>query len=217
MAGASITINVRDTATPVVSGVLEGLAPEKINPVLGRAAVNLTRNHLFRLNGERANRLGGKRTNFYAQAARGTSFELTPTGFVQSVNQVGIGQRYFGGTITPKGGKKYLTIPMRAEAYGKRAGEFNNLRFAMVPGIGPALVETEATSLRKTRSKKGGVSTTRFKSAGEVGGGVMFRLVRKVTQQADPSVMPAREDYVGAMNAAGRSYVSRLLERRAQQ
>lgn len=210
---ASLTINLRDTATPVVSGVLEGLAPERINPVLARAAVNVTREHLFRLNGERANALGGQRTNFYAQAARGTNFEVTATGFLLSVNQVGIRQRFFGGTIEPKGGKKYLTIPMRAEAYGRRAREFNNLRFAMVAGIGPALVEAEATTLKRTRSKKDGVSTSRLKSAGETGGGVMYRLVRKVTQRADPTVMPSGGEYAVALGAAGRSYMGRVIAR----
>lgn len=208
-----LTINVRDGATPAVREVIEGLAPARVNAVVGRAGVNVTREHLFRLNGERANALGGKRTNFYAQAARSVNYTVNDRGPLVGVNHVGIRQRLFGGTIVPKGGKKYLTIPMRAEAYGRRAREFDNLRFAMVPGFGPALVEADATRLRQARSKRGGVSTTRFKSAGEMGGLVMFRLVRKVTQRPDPTVMPSVETYQAAVVDAGRSYMERLAER----
>lgn len=185
------------------------------------------------MNAERANALGGKRTNFYAQAARGTSSEMRPNGFAVSVNQVGIRQRFFGGTITPKGGKKYLTIPMRAEAYGRRARDFNNLRFAMVPGIGPALVEANATLIRRT--KKGFVPASRGGSGythlfgemegvkassvsggdyGNTGGGVMYRLVRKVQQRPDPSVLPSREALISGITIAGKSYMDRLTQRR---
>ena len=162
---------------------LEQISPAGVNPVIGRAGVNLLRDHFRNLESSRPNRLGGPRTHFYNQAARSTHFVTLPDSVALSVNQVGIRQRFQGGEIRPRN-SKYLTIPAIAEAYGKRAREFNNLRFVMLKN-GPALVEAEATQI--SIGKKG------VKNKGSVGGRVLYWLRRKVTQKADPSVLPSPE------------------------
>ena len=48
-------------------------------------------------------------------------------------------------TLTPGNGKKYLTIPVAAEAYGKRAGEITGLEFMRVgPKKTPLLARPDA-------------------------------------------------------------------------
>jgi hypothetical protein len=199
-----VQIDIQDTAGPAVRRVLEGLGPGRLNPVIGRAAQNHVRDHLFRLNTERPNRLGGRRTNFYAAAARGTQFTTVAEGVLVSVNKLGIRQRFQGGEIKPTGGRKFLTIPAIAEAHGRRAGEFNNLRFAM-PGGKPALVEADATLVKRT--KKG------FKGTTSVGGKIIFWLRRSVTQQPDPTVLPSPEALGAAVNRAAGDHAARLLQR----
>ncbi|HEU0123992.1 MAG TPA: hypothetical protein VFQ91_25900, partial [Bryobacteraceae bacterium] len=179
----SATISVKDGATPVLVEAARRLSPATVAKVAGREGQNFTRQHFIRLNAERPNELGGKRTNFYAQAARGTTHTADAKGATISVNQVGIRQRIQGGTILPKRAGGFLTIPARAEAHGKSAREFNNLKVLYGRGGQPvALVEADATRVKQT--KKG------FKSIGEIGGGVMYWLVKRVEQQPDPSVMP---------------------------
>lgn len=187
--GLSVETKVRgEERLAEVLRIIEGLEGANINPVFARAAVNVTREHLFKRNATHGNRLGGARTNFYAQAARGTQSELRADGFVLGINQVGIRQRYQGGPITPKQAK-FLTIPMSAAAHGKRAREFPDLKFAIVPGVGRALVR---------------------------GDEVMYRLSKGVNQKADADVLPTEEQFITAMVAAGSGYAKRLIARRGQ-
>jgi hypothetical protein len=79
------------------------LAPARIHPVIGKAAANVFTRHLRGLNRTRPNQLGStNRTNYYAAAARGTSFVAESDGATVSIAQIGIRQRFFGGTIRPK-------------------------------------------------------------------------------------------------------------------
>lgn len=183
---------VRDTATPALQRMAAAVQPGRLQAIIGRSAANTYKQHLLGLNQTRANALGGPRTNFYAAAARGTSFRVVGDDVVVSISSVGIRQRYFGGTIKPKT-TKYLTIPAIPEAHGKRASEFQGLRFAIVPDEQgrqrPALVQGAQTLIRGRRSK-GGV---RFRAIGEIRERVVFWLARSVTQQPDPTVLPYTE------------------------
>lgn len=180
---ATFTVDVRDASKAILATAEARMSPRVVNKIIGRAGQTFVRKHFYDLDAKRPNRMGGDRTHFYGGAARSTTFAATADGAVISVNQTGVRQRILGGPILPTK-SKYLTIPARAEAYGKRAREFNNLKVVRFGNV-LALVEADATKLRKT--KKG------FRAAGETGGGVMYWLVPKVAQKADPSVMPNLE------------------------
>lgn len=167
---SSSTIDIRDNATPALKSLLDSCTGPNINPVVGRAGVNFLRIHFRRLNAERPNKLGGERTNFYAQAARGTNYTLLPDGVILGINQVGIRQRFYGGKIEAGNPPKNLTIPADAEAYGKRAGEFYNLRFCMNPKTGKKWLADKTT------------------------GKILFWLKPSVDQKADPTVLPTDQE-----------------------
>lgn len=215
MSGIAIQISL-DSATPAVQSLRAGLAPDQVNPIIGRSARNTYRTHLFGIDGQRANKLGGARTNFYASAARATQFRVQGDLVIVSINQVGIGLRYFGGTVRPKV-KKYLTIPAVAEAHGKRASEFPELKFALVPDpktgrLRAALVRRGANivSLISTRRAGGRTITSRR----EAGAYVMFWLVKQATFQPDPSVLPYPELVEAEAARAVDAYAKLLWERR---
>lgn len=210
--GVSLSLRIERTAgDPDQARRLEvALRPENLHPVIGRSAVNLFREHFFRLNAERPNRLGGPRTNFYADAARGTSSTSLPDGVLVSVNQVGIRQRWLGGVIRPKKAK-WITIPMRAEAHGKRAREFNDLRFILIDPDTAALVRNEATELRRKRDRKTGKVT--YVAGESRGGEVMFWLKRSVTQKPDPSVIPLPDVIYGRLFADTGAWIDTRLRK----
>lgn len=200
------------SAQAMIAGVAK-LKAEDLVRVGGRAAANLTREHLFELDRTRPNKMGGKRTHFYADAARSVQ---TPTVSGSQatvvVNQVGLAQRWLGGTITAGHGTsswsggptRYLTIPARPEAYGRRAGEFKDLEFVPATTDHPAmLVQALQTVLKRT--KKG------FKAVGEAGGMAMFWLVRSVKQEADPTVMPSDDKYNEAVGTAVNEFLALKL------
>lgn len=187
-----ITFSYRDQATPVVVALDQEVASGRIEEVMGRAGTNRVQEHLFRMNAERPNRLGGRRTNFYASASRSTNYESKPGEVKININQVGIRQRLQGGVIRPVN-KKFLTVPAVAEGHGRRASEFNNLRVAYGTGGRPvALVESAASGVSFGRKKKDG---SRAVIQGEaLGGRVIFWLVKEVNQKPDPSVLPTNDD-----------------------
>jgi len=160
------------------------LKSPELKEIIGRAARNKIRAHLFALNSSRANRLGGKRTNFYAHAARSTHHRATSDGALVSINHVGIAQRRFGGTIRPRA-SKMLTIPAHPAAYGRRAREIPGLK--LVPfKKAPALMKDDT---------------------------VYYWLARSVTQQPDPSVLPTESELHTEAARAASNYTNRALQR----
>ena len=184
-----IAIRVSGDGAEIPGRVRAALAPGRLNPVIGRAAVNTTTAHLRRLNRERPNALGGKRTNYYATAARGTSFAIVGDNeVVVSIAQRGIRQRVFGGTLRPRAAK-FLTIPAIPEAYGKRAREIPGLTFAVLKG-GPALFRVVNNEIE-----------------------VVFWLRRSVTQRPDPTVLPEAATLRADIVRAVESTVARAVRR----
>ena len=125
-----VNITVTDTATPVLSGLHRELTDRTgLNKYIGAAAEAGTRLHIRSAATQRhttASKLGAKPTGYLTKRAelvegRGTAeqAELTVTG--------AIFKRVFGPVTVRPVAKKMLAIPMRAEAYGKRPGEFNDL------------------------------------------------------------------------------------------
>jgi len=184
-------------------GASAGLSRE-----LGRAGVAAVKEHFFRLDGERANPMGGKRSHFYWNA--GASAEASPIegGTKITVTKTGLRQRWFGGTIRAIN-CKYLTIPARAESYGVRARDMGDLTFIPTKR-GGMLVKDEQTHTvdmdsggHRIRSAAKGQRKSRKKGIGLV----MYWLVPSVYQKPDPSVIPSPEFMLGAVTPALERYM----------
>jgi len=210
VSGLGVYVTVRRTAGDAkeLRRLGSALSPANLNPIVGRSAVNTFREHFFGLNSSRPNKLGGRRTGFYAQAARATSFEATATGATISVNKEGIRQRLKGGEIKPGPGRQWISIPAIASAHGKLAREFNDLRFVLLRAAGNALAALKRVT---------GHSRERIDSAGNVTGGgeilgpVVYWLKKSVTQRADATVLPYDELIQSRIDRDVSSYVTRRL------
>jgi hypothetical protein len=200
----SFTIEIRDRATPAIRGARGELQLAGVKPAIGRAVLrlNASRANPLGLSGEPA---GDPRSNFYAQAARSARYDVLTDGVLVSVSQAGIRQRREGGEIVPRN-VKYLTIPAIAEAFGRRAAEFDNLviMWRRLAGQTRPVALVEATPFTR------GIKTDR------VGGRVFFWLVKSVSQKADPSVLPTDQEMIDAANAGANEYFRALLQRIAQ-
>jgi hypothetical protein len=193
-----ISIDLRDTLSPTLARLRRGIEPKQLAPTIGEAGVRGYKRHFARLNRERPNRLGGKRTNYYAAAARGTNFQVVSDGVVIGIDQPGIRLRYFGGTIRPKPGKTYLTIPVHPAAHGKTAREFD-LEVIFGKGGRPIALAT------KGRAAKGN-GRARL-------GEIYFLLLREVTVKEDPSVLLRPDELAGQILPEAQAYLERLIER----
>lgn len=171
---------------PNVKRLKTSLELPAMQQVVGRSAVNTIRNHLFALDANRANELGGRRTHFYARAARSTSFKPIDNGVVVTISQRGMAQRRFGGKIKAVK-SKYLTIPAHPDAHGRSAREFNNLEVIFGKRGAVGLMQRRASTL-KNRRRKG----ARKKP---IKGKVLYWLVKETKRQkADPTVLPTRRE-----------------------
>lgn len=204
------TIDIRDLATPILRNLPAAINSQRMAAVIGQAVANTVRGHLFRLDGERPNKLGGDRTHFYSGAAKATSYTAEPGQATVNINAVGFRQRLEGGVIRPVKGK-FLTIPATAEAHGRRASEFNNLRFAVLGGH-PALIEAQATTLKIGGKRKDGSRNISGAST-STGLKVFFWLARSVNQQPDPTVLPPDSEMVDAAVTAANLAISQSLRK----
>lgn len=187
------SLDITDRVSPLLRELAGFATSGELERAAEQGAVVVVRDHFFKLNAERPNQLGGRRTNFWTATGRSVSSNSQPGTVEININQVGFRQRLQGGWIRPTGGKKYLTIPAVAEAHGRRASEFSNLRFGFTENkygnLQPALVEASATNLKFGRKRKDGSRKTNV--TGHTGGRAIFFLSKQVFQQADPSVLPS--------------------------
>lgn len=195
----SLAVNMTTSgpALRFLTQVTQSLQSGALNQRVGGVAQRLVKQHLTRLIASRPNRLGGKSTRFYEKAANATTFTATPSGVLITIAKQGMRQRFSGGVITPVNAK-YLTIPATPAAHGKRAGGFGDLKFAIVPGRGPALVRTSDVFKATGKVRKDGTrKQQRVASAGEV----VFWLRKRITQRPDPTVIPNAQDFTAAISA----------------
>lgn len=192
MHGLSITVT--DDTTPRLHKVAGALRRPDMRMVMGRAVATHLRRHFSQLDRNRENGMRGKRTHFYGQVRDAVQQPQLAggEGVKVSINHIGIAQRYFGGTIAPVSAN-WLTIPARAEAYGRRAREFSNLAFVRFRADLAGLVQV------------GG--------GDKEGGGLFYWLVKRVTQQPDSTVLPSDQEIRDAAVAAAHEYATIQLKR----
>lgn len=187
---------------PPLLRLSQGVQRPDIRRVMGRAVATALRKNFTDLDRKRPNQLGGTRTHFWGQVRRSVQQPelIGGDGVKIAINHVGIAQRYFGGDIEAGqngSGKKFLTLPVAAEAYGHRAREFDDLEFI------PSEDGTRAILARHNDASVGSI------------GEVLYVLVRRVHQEPDPSILPPEADLQTVAFTAGEEHLQTLIARAA--
>jgi hypothetical protein len=188
----SVTIEVTDKATPILAGLLGELTDRTgLHKYIGAAAEAGTRMHIRKAAQARhttANQLGAKPTGYLTKRAelvegRGNAqeAEITVTG--------AIFKRTFGPVTVRPVAKKMLAIPMRAEAYGKRPGEFGDLFLF--------------------KSKQGRLFLARQAEPGKLH--FLFLLKASVVLPQDRGLLPSDEQFGQLAEVAARGYLNKRL------
>lgn len=211
-----VSINILDKASPVLREIvarLKNLTP--LNERVGKRVEVLLKKHFQELQG-RGNKQGFPDKGFWhGRSGVAQHTQLTradASGATITIADARFPIKLFGGTITPKRGK-FLARPLRAEAYaasgaGRIRDVFPNLKFAVVPGIGPALVQAEASNIKVGRKRKDGSRGVKF--TGQVGGLAFFQLIKSATMPAMPDALPQEDEIAGVGVRTTESYIERI-------
>jgi len=169
-----ISINLKgDTQLSSLLKDLKGMPEEtSLLNAISYAGENTVREHLYAKD-RQPNKMGAPKTHYYRQAGDSASGAVANSKVIITVKQLGIRQRYYGGTITPKRAKR-LTIPLKAISRGKRASEFKDLY---------------------VRGKALGRDTGGNFEA-------LYALVKSVTQRPDKAVLPEAYKMLESANEA---------------
>jgi hypothetical protein len=159
------TVSIKDEVTGLLQDAQVSLSETQINPPIAAAMVRLFQDHFAK---QPENAKGWPSTHYWGDAAKGTSSELLPDGFLLRVAQPGLNMHVTGipAVIRPVHAKN-LAIPAVPAAYGKRPGEFSNLRVAFRRKGGNleafALVEKSAEDGERTQ-QVGGYRTHKLRA-----------------------------------------------------
>lgn len=199
-----MNVSIRDSATPAVRQLIKDLGGERMNRVIAESVLPVVQRHFQELAGSNKNKFGA-RSSFWQRMIAGTTAQSdAQTARVRMPREIAL--RFFGGTVTPKGGAKNLAIPARAEAYGKSPRDFNNLKFVMFASGAKALMSTGRQQRTDNRRSIGGAQDSAL---------VFFWLTPSATIRPDPDVLPTDQTIVGAALNGVAGYVNLLQSRRA--
>lgn len=201
MSGLSLSVDVRDGATPLVRDFLARLTNRtQLNETIALRAHTLTRDHLIGLAGTRhntANRLGATPKGHWALAAELTTFTADATSATITIAQPGIGRAFHDVEIYPGAGNKAITIPLIAQAY--------NLRAASV-------WKSEGLFVVKGKRSKGNAAVA-VKRLPDGSLQPWYLLLPHVHQKQDRTLLPSDSAYQSAAQEGARFYVNDRITR----
>lgn len=192
----SVTVSITDTATPMLERIgKEVRDPRSLLAVIGRAGANRLKKHFRAKDSAEPNKMGGRRTHFWNRVASSVFVKPPEAAFVSiGVGHVAIRQKFLGGTITAKR-RKFLTIPLVPEAYGRTARTY---------------ARETGNKLFRFNSKSG----NKF-FAERAGGGLrlVYLLRQSVIQKPAPGVLPDDASFSAAVMFAAQQYLEREKKR----
>lgn len=169
----------------------QGITPDDVAGTIQGGVKQVFVDHFLKLNASRPNKLGGKRTNYWDEAAGETYVSVSGSDVVVQVRQVGVRRHLLGGPpITPKGTSeitgraiKFLTIPIHPSAHGRTVGQLRAQGINLYPAGG---------ALRQQIGDKRSESDPK-----------LYALARRTkAAQPDPSVIPTVDEIARAADEA---------------
>ena len=186
-----VTVTLDGAAAARLAWIAAQIArPEALYRAAGRAVANRLRRHFRELDGQRANRLGGKRQHFWLQVRTATQDpEVEPGGATVTIAHLAFAQKLYGGTIVAKRARA-LTIPLHPDAYGRRASVFE---------------QEQGVQLFRPKGKR--VLMADLDGTGAV---PIYVLAKAITQAPDPEALPDRSELEAEVLRAGERVLGRL-------
>lgn len=183
------TFNLRDRATLPLKNFVASLRSRRdLHRSMGARVRELCRNHLIAISNTRKNALGAPSSRFWGKAAEKVAPPLADNErALITIHHPGIRRAFEDVKIEPTGGKQWLTIPLIAAAYNRRAYRVKGL---FRPGK-----KSDPKRVLSQRNKDG--SLTHW-----------YALVKSVLQKQDRSLLPSDEAFGNAAMQGALDYVN---------
>ncbi len=159
----------------------------------------LVRDHLTDVAGRRhatARRLGAEPTGFLADAAGSVVAAPEPRTVVVRVDSPGVKRAYHDVAIKPKNSAKFLTVPIHALSYGRRASSVERLAAARL-------------FVFADKDKDQALLAVRERATGRLL--PLYVLKRTVRQAQDPSLMPSEAEIQERLVSSAATYIRRHI------
>ena len=195
-------INVTYQSNYVVDAVMGALRPEsraEVNSVAGRAVMNHVQRHIrsyMRTKHTSAHMLGARPTGHYEKGAAAITMTADQSGAEVRVPIPGLRRAWEDVEIRPGPGKRALTLPRAAIAYGRTVAE--------VRALGWTVFRPKGTNWLMG-SHEGDKSAT-----------LLYTLVGGVVQRRDPSLLPAQGDIAATGWAAIWKHIQKAVAKARQ-
>lgn len=169
----------------------QGISPDIAAAVMEEGVTRTFTKHFRALNAARPNKLGGKRTDYWEEAAAKTYSTVSGGTITVQIRQVGVRRHLLGGPpITPKKTSeitgraiKFLTIPIHPSAHGRTVAQLRAQGVNLYPSGGA--IRQQVGDKRSDSDPKLYALAKRTKAA-----------------QPDPSVIPTVDEIARAANEA---------------
>lgn len=191
----SVVIDIRvESSADLVQALRTGLANTvELHTAIAAESEIFYQRYVSALNRHKtANQLGAQPTQHLAKSAkRIEGAGADDAAYVRIPRATGLGRAFRDLNITPKAGKKYLTIPAHRSTYGKRAGEIpHSMGFAIVGGRHRALVFT----------------------SGPDKGTVAYWLRTAVTIKQDRTLLPSDAATLAVATRSAKNYLATIMK-----
>ena len=212
-----VSIEADDEVTPWLARIARDIEAGRdvngINGFMARRLAAVTRDYLRKealVRHKTADRLKAKPTGHLEKGAENVTARPEADGIVIELPIPGIERAFKDVTIVPTL-SKWLTIAATAEAYGRRARSFSDLRVQFFGKDLMGLVKAEQTEL-KTRKRRGFSVDQVVGEDGKKRGVVYYWLKKSVFQKQDRTLMPSDEDLLQAAEDGAEAFVQALNE-----
>ncbi len=229
MSAAGIQFDVTDSVSPFFSAIAAGLGDSRgMHEFIGREILGMVHDYLQQLSRSKhttAENLGATPSGFLGRIADGLHVTADSQAAVLGIPSPGAGDGAMGRafhdvTIHPTGGRKFITIPLIAEAYNQRAYRVQGL-VPIVTGTGDSakgVLMMPGPGSSRTYEGRRYSGPDKFKRTTVTGGSVgtaWYLLVAVVHQKQDRSLLPSDAAFEQAAKLGVDHYLDYLELRKA--
>lgn len=172
-----------------------------INKAISAAVSKLFRTHFRSIGSKEKNRFGRPST-FWSRMVNSVRPMFTDRFAAVEMNRA-IAQRYFGGVIRPTGSKRFLTIPVSKESYGRKAADFHGLFVFRYKDVGERGSAFLAKSNRKVVLMTNSGPQKREKIT------LLYQLLARVRQKPNKSILPTNSEIAAETRYTLNAYLQR--------